>query len=50
MECGWVWAEVGKQALQALEELKVDSEMGMFCSDFWLWGFFFYQFMGMECF
>ncbi|PPQ68991.1 hypothetical protein CVT26_001925, partial [Gymnopilus dilepis] len=27
MECGWVWAEVGKQALQVLEELKVHSEM-----------------------
>ncbi|KAF8907068.1 hypothetical protein CPB84DRAFT_1878705 [Gymnopilus junonius] len=31
IECGWVWGEVGKQALQALEELKVES-MGMLVS------------------
>ena len=24
MECGWVWSEVGKEALQVLEELETE--------------------------
>ena len=26
MECGWVWSELGKEALRVLEEMQMETE------------------------